>query len=47
VGCEFGSDFRPQVFGFGYLQHCGFVADSTFYLRMPIGAPQVEPSKPT
>jgi hypothetical protein len=38
VGCGFGSDFRPQVCGFGYPQHYGFGADSTFRPRISIGA---------
>lgn len=41
MGCEFGSDFCPRVRKFGYPQHYGFGADSTFHPRMPIiGAPK-------
>jgi hypothetical protein len=40
VGCGPGSDFRPRVCGFGYPQHCGFGADSTFHPRISVGVPK-------
>jgi hypothetical protein len=40
VGCGFGSDFRLRVRGFGYPQHCGFGADSTFRPRISVAAPK-------
>jgi hypothetical protein len=40
VNCGFGSDFHLLVRGFGYLQHCGFGADSTFHPRISVGAPK-------
>jgi hypothetical protein len=47
VSCGFGSNFRPQVRGLGYPQHCGFGADSTFRPRISVGALKTDPNKPT
>jgi hypothetical protein len=40
VGCGFGLDFHPRVRGFGYPQRRGFGVDSTFRLRISVGAPK-------